>query len=341
MEEQTQAETAVSDTSPSPRQNEKSRRAWWWVIGLALLLIVPACSCGFIFLTISSFNAFGGGGPALGSDAIAVIRVTGPILSSDETEGSPATAVSGAIKADLRQAANNPAVQAIVLRVDSPGGSVSGSAQIYEVVKEMEKPVVVSMAATAASGGYYISAPADYIIARPDTFTGSIGVILTLTNAEELLDEIGVEIIAITSGPNKELGSYWDDLNAEEQEILQTLVDESYNDFVQVIVEGRELSEARVRELADGRIYSGRQALDLGLVDALGNLQDAIDKAAELGGISGEPRIIEYERLPTIRQLLGSVDARLQKSDTEAAVDAIMDTTLPRIEYRYIGGGDQ
>lgn len=335
MEENMQAEeTAVSSSEP----DSPSRRSWWWLIGLALI-VIPACSCGFLLVTVGSFNAFGGGTPGLG-DAVAVIRVTGPILSSDETEGSRTTAISGAIKADLRQAANDPTVKAIVLRVDSPGGSVSGSAQIYEVVKEVEKPVIVSMAATAASGGYYISAPADYIIARPDTFTGSIGVILTVTDAEALLDEVGVEVIAITSGPNKDLGSYWNDLSAEEQEILQTLVDESYEDFVQVIVDGRDIREDKVRELADGRIYSGRQALQLGLVDELGNLQAAIDKAAELGEIDGEPRIIEYERLPTIRQLLGGVNARLEKSDAEAAIDAVMETTLPRIEYRYIGGSD-
>lgn len=334
MEENMQAETAVSASQP----DNPSRRSWWWLIGLALILL-PACSCGVLLVTVGSFNAFQGGTPGLG-DAVAVIRVTGPILSSDETEGSRTTAISGAIKADLRQAANDSTVKAIVLRVDSPGGSVSGSAQIYEVVKEIEKPVIVSMAATAASGGYYISAPADYIIARPDTFTGSIGVILTVTDAEELLEEVGVEVIAITSGPNKDLGSYWSDLSDEELEILQTLVDESYEDFVQAIVEGRDIREDKVRELADGRIYSGRQALQLGLVDELGNLQAAIDKAAELGEIDGEPRIIEYERLPTIRQLLGGVNARLEKSQTEAAIDAVMDTTLPRIEYRYIGGAD-
>ena len=266
---------------------------------------------------------------------MAIVRVVGTITSSDE-EDLPG-AVSGRVIADLRAAAENPSVKAIVLRVDSPGGSVTGSAQIYEVVRALNKPVVVSMAGVAASGGYYISAPADYIIARPDTTTGSLGVVLTLFNAEELIDEIGVDVITITSGDNKSIGSPWEELTPEQRDIFNDLVEEAFDTFVEIVADGRNLSEAEVRELADGRIYTGRQALANGLVDALGNLQDAIDKAAELGGISGTPRIVEYERLPDFTQFLSGLSSRLHRSEADEIMGLINEMTTPTLEYRYVG----
>lgn len=269
-------------------------------------------------------------------DAVAIVRVEGAIISSDSTEFSSG-ATSGVIIADLEQAVADATVKAIVLRVDSPGGTVTGSSQIYEVVRDIEKPVVVSMAGLAASGGYQISAPADYIFARPDTFTGSIGVIMTLFNAEELVEEIGVDVIVITSGPNKALGSAWETLQPEQQEILETLIDEAYDDFVQIVADGRGMDAETVRQLADGRIYSGRQAAANGLVDELGNLDDAIAKAAQLGGISGEPRIVEYEHLPSLSQLFTGVSSLASQSEAERIVELVGEFTLPTLEYRYVG----
>jgi protease-4 len=197
------------------------------------------------------------------------------------------------------------------------------------------------MVSVAASGGYYISAPADYIFARADTLTGSIGVIMTLFNAEELIDEIGVDVINITSGPNKAIGSTWDELTAEQRIILEEFIDESYDEFVRIIVTGRGMDEEVVRQLADGRIYSGRQALANGLVDELGNLDDAIAKAADLGGISGEPRLIEYEHLPSLDDFLTGFASRLNQSQADQALEAIEAFTLPTIEYRYVGPASQ
>jgi protease-4 len=232
-------------------------------------------------------------------------------------------------------------VKAIIIRVDSPGGTVTGSAQIHEVIQEIEKPVIVSMGAVAASGGYYVSAPADYIFARADTVTGSLGVIMTIFNAKELVDEIGVDVITLTSGPNKNLGSSWEEMTPEHREILEGFIGESYEEFVSVVADGRGLDRDAVLGLADGRIFSGRQAVDNGLVDELGNRADAIQKAADMGGISGEPRIVEYEHVPGLDQFLMGLASRLNKTEADRVLELIGEFTTPSLEYRYLGPGSQ
>jgi protease-4 len=322
-------------------QPEKNRTALWVLIAVSIGFLLPVCACAVLLATaVTSLGILGTDGPSSSSgtgDAVAIVRVEGAIFSSDDVDDFTTGANSAVVMADLRSAIDDPTVKAILLRVDSPGGSVTGSAQIYELVREIEKPLIVSMAAVAASGGYYISAPADYIIARPDTVTGSIGVIMTLFNADDFLNEWGIDIINITSGPNKAIGSAWEDLTPEQRGILEAFIDEAYEDFVQIIVDGRNLDEATVRQLADGRIYSGRQAQANGLVDGLGNLDDAIAKAAELGGISGEPRIVEYEHLPSFESFLTGFSTRLNHSQADQVLEAIDAFTLPAIEYRYVG----
>lgn len=322
------------------KSEESNRTPFWVLLSVSVGFLLPVCSCAVLFVVLTLSFSFLGSGPAMTStglgDAVAIVRVEGPITSGDESDFGTG-AVSGVIMSDLREADDDPSVKAIVLRVDSPGGTVTGSAQIYEVVKEVEKPIVVSMVSVAASGGYYVSAPADYIMARPDTVTGSIGVILTLYNAEALLDEIGVEVTTITSGPNKALGTPWEEITPEQRQILEEFVDESYEDFIRVVADGRGMSVEVVRELADGRIYTGRQALDVGLVDELGNLQDAIDKAAALGGISGKPRVVEYEHLPDFTTFLRGFSNRLNQSEADQIIDIVTRFTTPSLEYRYVG----
>lgn len=345
-------ETAVPPPPPQVIHVETAgngRTALTILASVVVGFMLPVCACvTFLFVSVASLS-LGGGQPSNGGvtinssgsgDAVAIIDVIGTITSGDATDLAAASgAVSGAVIADLERAAADNSVKAIVLRVDSPGGTVTGSAQIYEALLEIDKPVVVSMGTTAASGGYYISAPADFIIARPDTFTGSLGVVITLFNAEELINELGVEVNAITSGDNKTIGSTWETLTPEQRDILQEIVDEAYADFVNVIVDGRNLSEDDVLTLADGRVYTGRQAAANGLVDALGNLDDAIAKAADLGGISGNPRIITYERLPSFGQLLGGFSSRLLQSDADRVLEAVNDLTTPSLQYRYYGPG--
>lgn len=330
--------TAAADNG----KNTGRRPVLWLFAGVALGLLLPACACGAFLLSGALLTPFQTTTQSGFGDAVAIVPVEGAIVSGDANDfAATAGAVSGIVIDDLERANNDPTVKAIVLSVDTPGGSVTGSAQIYEAIQRLDKPVVTSMGALAASGGYYVSAPTDYIIARPDTWTGSIGVIAQIINAEELLNDLGVEATLITSGENKAFGSLWRRLTPEQEAILQTLVDESFADFVQVIVDGRNLSREEVLALADGRIYSGRQAVDNGLADSLGNLQEAIDKAAELGGIAGEPRIVRYERAPGLRQLLTGFATRFTQTEAGRIRESLIDLTTPTLEYRYVGPGLQ
>ncbi len=349
MVDPTEEVTAVPAT-PSPEAppaagtKSQNRTAFWVLIGVVVGFLLPVCSCailgGTAVFSLGLFGASSGSGfSSTGfGDAVAVVRVEGAILSSDHPDANEA--VSSRVIRDLKMASDDPTVKAIILRVDSPGGSVTGAAQIWEVLEEMEKPIVVSMASVAASGGYYVSAPADYIIARPDTLTGSLGVILTLYDASELIDKVGVKVIEITSGDNKAMGSSWAELTAEQRAILESITTEAYDEFVRVIADGRNLPEEEVRQLADGRVYSGRQALANGLVDQLGDFQDAVDKAAELGGITGEPRLVEYkDQTPNWQNILLGFSTQLNKTEAERALDLITELTTPKLEYRYTGPG--
>jgi protease-4 len=191
----------------------------------------------------------------------------------------------------LRECGKNDRVKAVVLRIDSPGGVVGPSQEIHEEVKKLaaKKKVVVSMGSLAASGGYYIAAPASVIFANPGTITGSIGVIIKLSNLQELLDKVGVKVTTIKTGTYKDIGSPSRPMTEDDKALLQGVIDSSYNQFVKAVAQGRKLPEAQVRLLADGRIFTGEQALALKLVDRLGNMQDALDEAGRLGGIKGEP----------------------------------------------------
>jgi protease-4 len=232
--------------------------------------------------------------------AVGVVRVQGVIRGGDGGGrfGGGQGAFSERIVRWLRHAQKDSAVKAVVLRVDSPGGGVTASDEIYEEVvrtkDEYRKPVVVSMGSLAASGGYYISAPADRILANPTTITGSIGVITVVPNFQELLDKVGVRANVVKTGPFKDMASSIRPFTEEDQALLQGVLDDSYYRFVDIVAEGRQLDRATVRELADGRIYTGRQAKTVGLVDEFGSLDDAIEIAGKLGGIAGEPRTVEY-----------------------------------------------
>ncbi|HLS08695.1 signal peptide peptidase SppA [Lentibacillus sp.] len=178
----------------------------------------------------------------------------------------------------LENVAEDHTVNGIILRVNTPGGGVVESDEIHdkivEIKEEYNKPVYISMGNTAASGGYYISAPADKIVAHPATLTGSIGVIMQSYNVAELADNLGIDMNTIKSGEFKDIMSSTREMTDEERDILQSMIDDMYDDFVQVIVDGREMSESKVRELGDGRVYTGSQAAENGLVDALGSLED-------------------------------------------------------------------
>lgn len=225
---------------------------------------------------------------------IAVVEIRGVITQS-----------SGVID-ELRQYREDSGVKAIVLRIDSPGGGVGPSQEIYqEVLKtRKEKKVLASMGAVAASGGYYIACGADLIVANPGTITGSIGVVMQFSNFEELLKKVGIKGVVIKSGAFKDTGSPFREMTPEERRLLQQVIDSVQEQFVQAVASGRRMDRAKVAEIADGRILTGEQAKRLGLVDQLGNLQDTIDLAAKLVGIEGRPQVIYPKRKISLWDLL-------------------------------------
>lgn len=208
----------------------------------------------------------------------------------------------------IRLYRKDDSVLGMVLRINSPGGGVAAAQEIYEELrrfKERGKKLVASMGSLAASGGYYIACPADSIMANPGSITGSIGVIYESPNAQELLRKIGLSFEVVKSGKHKDIGSPSRPLTLEERRILQSVIDDAYDQFVEAVCEGRKLEEGDVRKIADGRIFTGNQAQKLGLVDCLGDYQDAILMAARMSGIRGEPKTIKLRRKkPSIFDLL-------------------------------------
>ena len=248
---------------------------------LMALLTLGAIFLFFVLVVVAA--GFVGRGQSLPiGEKIGVIEMTGIIVASKTTIEH------------IIEFRNNPSIKGIVLRVDSPGGGVGPSQEIYEEIKKTVavKPVVVSMGSVAASGGYYVSAPVNRIFANPGTITGSIGVIMEFTNVQELFGKIGLKNQVIKSGEHKDIGSPVRPMTDSDRQILQSLIDDTQQQFVAAVAEGRKMSVADVVPLADGRVFTGRQALAVGLVDELGNLQDAISAAARMAGIDGEPRVV-------------------------------------------------
>ena len=264
--------------------------------------------------------------PGRATAKVVVIPLSGSITTGESSSFSGSSITPGLVKNYLAKAESDKAVKAIVFRIESPGGEIEPCQEILlEIERAKEtKTIVVSMGGMAASGGYYISTPAHKIVALPITMTGSIGVISSAVNVEELLEKLGIEIEIFKGGKYKDMSWGLRELTAEEQEIMQEMVDEYYEQFVDVVAEGRGLSEDDVRELATGQLYSGSRAKELGLVDELGDLDTAIDLAMELAGM--ETAIVKYYRPPrlTLWSLLGLVDAIGARISGFSAEDMIL-----------------
>jgi protease-4 len=238
----------------------------------------------------------GSSGFARGKAGVAVIKLDGAIT---DAMVAPKRGGRETVYAQLRRAERDRSVKAVVLRVNSPGGSAAASNALYEEVRRLRqagKPVVAYFTDVAASGGYYVGAAGDRIVAQPASVTGSIGVLLTWYDLRGLQDKVGVQERVIKSGPYKDILSASRDLAPEERAILEKLIQDSLDQFVKAVAEGRKLPEAEVRRIADGRIFSGSEALRLRLVDEVGDEYRAIQLAAELAGLEGEIRIILYEQ---------------------------------------------
>ncbi len=233
-----------------------------------------------------------------GKEGVAIVRVEGPIMDSSQAV------------AELEAFGDDPMVKAIVVRIDSPGGGVAPSQEIYNAVKrvrkEQNKTVVASMGTVAASGGYYIAVATDRILANPGTLTGSIGVIMQMANFQELLEKVGVKSVVIKTGKFKDLGSPFRPMVEEERQLLEAVMHDTLSQFIEAVAEGRSMDAAEVEQLADGRIFTGRQAKSVLLIDEIGDLHDAIKLAGELGGIEGTPRVLETTKPFSVQEFLES-----------------------------------
>lgn len=275
------------------------KRKWLWIAvavaaGIAFLFIASALMVSFLI---------GENRLLVSGSGVGLVEVKGIIIDPQST-----------VK-QLHDFMNNDSVKAVVVRIDSPGGVVGPSQEIYAEMKKVtaKKKVVVSMGSVAASGGYYIAVPATAIFANPGTITGSIGVLMKFSNVEGLMDKIGMKAFTLKTGKYKDVGSPVRAMNADEKAMLQEVIDSTHGQFVRAVAEGRKLPLTAVKEIADGRIFSGEQALNLKLIDRLGTLQDAIEEAGRLAGIKGEPQIIRHPKRknPFLEMLMEETSSRV------------------------------
>lgn len=279
--------------------------------------IITGVVIGVLLFSLAVAMAYKGSGERTAQktgtgEQIAIVHIEGTIMSSSPGGfGNPAVAAADQINRQLKEARENPDIKAVILKLNTGGGTVVGSDEIgreVERVRQSGKKVVAVMGEMAASGGYWISCKADKIVANPGTFTGSIGVIMQLTEMKDLFNMLGIEVKNIKTGPYKDMGSSNKELAPAEQEIFQSLVNDSYEDFIKVVAEGRKMDPAQVRKLADGRIYTGKQAKQLGLVDELGDFNTAVQITVELAGIKGEPELVDMTRGQLLwQQILGGL----------------------------------
>lgn len=318
-----------------PAYIKKSRGAGFWVaVGLASFfflctLLLCMLFIGSLVLSKALITSTATKGKKLvaetvvegsGESKVAIIPIKG-ILSNESAEGLflEKPSIVEVVKQQLEQATNDAHVKAILLEVDSPGGSITASDIIYNQIIKFkavtQKKVVVYMQDIAASGGYYVSSAADAIVAHPTTITGSIGVIMPLINVAELINRYGIKDNSIASGNLKEIGSPLKQMTADEAAVLKGIVDEMYMQFVKVVSTGRNLDIKAVKKIADGRIYTGKQALENGLVDQLGYLEDAIGLAKKLAGLT-EATIVRYEEHYGLAGLFGLMSKKLFQNNT-------------------------
>ncbi len=268
----------------------------WRAVGIVLLSILIVYVGSYLYARMSSGRV---GKIGVAQSKIAVIKIEGVLTESFD------------IVEDIKRFKERADVKAVVLRIDSPGGAVVPAQEIYEEVKKLraEKKVIASLGNMAASGGYYIACAAHEIVCNPGTLTGSIGVISEYMNIEKLMDKIGWRSSVVKSGQFKDLGNPMREMTREEKKLLQDLVDDIHQQFVQAVAEGRNMDIVAVQALSDGRVFTGQQAKVHGLVDRLGNFEDAVQRASELAGIKGKPLVIypEDKKHRLWRRLLGDM----------------------------------
>lgn len=292
---------------------------------ITIVLIILGVAILFFGTLMAIILSLSGYSPALSfTNKIGVVPINGIIRDADT------------IIEQMIAFRNDRRIKAIILRIDSPGGGVGPSQEIYSETRRTSrtKKVIASLGSVAASGGYYIASAADSIVANPGTLTGSIGVLMEFVRVEELLKKIGVEMQVIKSGEFKDIGSPNRKMTHKEKEMLLTLLEDIRNQFVTAVSEGRNMPEEKVLELADGRIFSGRQAKGLGLVDSLGNFRDAVSVAKRLARIKGEVKLVYPQKRR--RSFLWDL---LLRDLMKAVLDRI-DRPSGFLDYRWNGNPD-
>lgn len=324
-----------------------SKKAWIWITivsGFLFLLLVG----GLIVAFVSAVGEAGGSGVILdwdeeivkegGHDRILLLHVDGVIMPGiDGTAFGSGGTSSDEMQAQLDQAMEDDTLKGIIVRVNSPGGDVVASDEIYrkllEVKEETNLPLVFSFGSTAASGGYYIATAGDKIVSNPLTVTGSIGVIMSSYNYSELADKVGVKEVIIKSGDLKDIGSGMRKMTEEEKNVLQSVVNDAFDRFVEVIATGRDLTEEKVRDLADGRIYTGQQAKKLQLVDELGTLEDAIEITEEMAGVT-DATVVRYAERFNFSSLFRMASKQLSGRQVQSVAE-MLEMKPPGLMYLY------
>ena len=263
-------------------------------IVVAALLVYLAVA-GLFVIAMGGVGRRGEGGAPLFGPRVAIVEVEGIILDVDD------------VVQELKAHRENPTVRAVVMRINSPGGVVAPTQEVHDAIlrlRQAGKPVVASLGAVAASGGYYIAVAADQIYANPGTLTGSIGVIMQLANFEQLMKTVGVDYVVVKAGQFKDIGNVGRPMSPEERRVLQALLDDVHGQFIGAVATGRKLGREEVVRFADGRVFSGTQAKDLKMVDALGSLEDAVTAAGKLAGLPSPPSVIQPKRKFSFMDLL-------------------------------------
>jgi protease-4 len=280
------------------------------IAGLCLLVLIGVV----FFAAVYGLALFRGEGPFNPAEKVGVIPIEGIIGDSRE------------IVAEINEFADNSSIRAVILRIDTPGGGVVPSQEIYQAVRELrkKKKVVASMGSVAASGGYLIAVAADRIVANPGTITGSISALMHYANVEELLKKVGVRSSVIKSGKFKDIGSPVRAMTEEERSLMQAIVDDIYEQFVVTVSENRKIPLTKIMRLADGRIFTGRQAKEMGLVDELGGLQDAVLLAGRLSGVKEKPEIVYGMKKKTtfLRYIIENMTSAVSGEIRRNAVDS-------------------
>jgi protease-4 len=269
------------------------------VVVATVLTFVGVAALFLLFGTSMGRGGDGGGAPLFGP-RVAIVELEGLIAETDD------------LVRELRHHRDNPSVKAVVIRINSPGGVVGPTQEVHDAllrVRQAGKPVVASLGSVAASGGYYVAVAADQIYANPGSLTGSIGVIMQMANVDALMKKVGVDYVVVKAGQFKDLGNFARPMTPEERRVIQSLLDDVHGQFIEAVAKGRKLDRSAVMQFADGRVFSGTQALGLKMVDALGGLEEAVDAAAKLAKLPTPPPVERARRrfslIDLIRNELG------------------------------------